>query len=200
MLLIFFNLLPVVVVHRHLEGKLLEYIVEHHFLEIVVHWDFELSHVATPTCAILVKVFILISAFLIATKFRYNRLRRQQQCACITIFSDINNELLKIFGGEESASKWIVLGARPNFDKAIDSVLSDWQVEGIVLACERVNDNGDEDVQEDLRYDNLEGHVIAESNCWISTSECIIYGSACLLPREEVLLFSALEQNASFTS
>ena len=90
---------------------------------------------------------------------------------------------------------WVILG--PKRHEVVNCVLSDWQAECASLACERVDDDGDEDVQEYLRNDDLEGHVIAKGNSWIAASKGIVNATTCCHPSVVVLILSALEQNAS---
>lgn len=93
---------------------------------------------------------------------------------------------------------WIELS--PDRNEVIDVGLNNWEIEAFSLAREWVNDNRDKNVQEDLRDDDLEAHVVRERNTRGAAHEGIVNGASILHPSVVVLFSSALEHDTSSAS
>lgn len=69
------DLLFIEVEHGHMKCHLLKHVVEHHFLEVVIHRNLEVSNVTTPVVSIDID-------FVITTELRQDLLIFYQQVAC----------------------------------------------------------------------------------------------------------------------
>ena len=65
-----------------------------------------------------------------------------------------NNKILKL--GRFNVANRVMVELLPNFPELVNVQLRNWQTERVGLAQERVDDDGDEKIQEDLGHDHRE--------------------------------------------
>ena len=93
-----------------------------------------------------------------------------EQLASIVIYlCELNYEIFKLSARDETGSVMVILNPRRH--EVLNFVHIHRKIELVILTCERIENDRYEDVEEDLRDDDLEANVIAEGDCWNSTSE-----------------------------
>ena len=78
-----------------------------------------------------------------------------------------NNKILKL--GRFNVANRVMVELLPNFPELVNVQLRNGQTERVGLAQERVDDDGDEKIQEDLGHDHRERIEVDVSYQWAST-------------------------------
>lgn len=130
-----------------LVGQLHEDVVEHDVLHVVEGGDLERHHEAVTEYLLLDRP--LLEGNQGATFFFVGMCK-------------VDQELLELSKGDETCCLLVIV--RPKADKVINSLLFDWHATKVGRTKESVNDNSDEEVEEDLRDDDLIDQVEGNRN------------------------------------
>ena len=71
----------------------------------------------------------------------------------LLIFVDVKDQVFQVIDIDKACSLWVVF--RPYLDKPLDLILIWVEIEQVILAQESVDDNRNEQIEEDLAYNNL---------------------------------------------